>query len=78
MFVNKDIEPQNLLASSKNHVATTYLCMHFCSNYNGWSNQGKYYEIEIHCDKQDVATWLYDEANIFQFNIFVWKHKQSG
>ncbi len=45
--------------------------MHFCSNYIGWSNQGKYYEIEMHCGKQDVATLLYDEANIFQFDISV-------
>jgi hypothetical protein len=29
--------------------------IHFCSNYIGWSNQGKYYEIEMHCAKQDVA-----------------------
>ncbi len=43
----------------------------FCSNYIGWSNQSKYYEIEMHCAKQDVETWLYDEANIFQFDIFV-------
>ncbi len=48
------------------------------SNYIGWSNQGKYYEIEMHCAKQDVAIWLYDEANIFQFNIFVWKHRPAG
>jgi hypothetical protein len=27
--------------------------MHFRSNYIGWSNQGKYYEIEMHCAKQD-------------------------
>ena len=56
----------------------TYLCMQFCSNYNGWSNQGKYYEIEMLCAKQNVATWLYDEANIFQFDIFVWKHRLAG
>ncbi len=68
----------NFWASPKSQVATTYLCMHFCSNYIGWSNQVKYYEIEIHCDKQNVATWLYDEANIFQFDIFVWKHRPTG
>jgi hypothetical protein len=28
----------------------------FVENYFGWSNQGKYYEIEMHCAKQDVAT----------------------
>ncbi len=56
MFADEDIEPQNFWASSKRHVATTFLCMHFCSNYNGWSNQGKYYEIETHYAKQDVAT----------------------
>jgi len=44
----------------RSHVATTYLCMHFCSDYIGWSNQGKYCEIEMKCAKQDVATWLYD------------------
>jgi hypothetical protein len=71
MFGNEDIEPQNFWASSKSHVATTYLCMHFCSNYIGWSKKVKYYEIEMHCAKQDVATLLYDEANIFQFNIFI-------
>ncbi len=75
MFADEDIELQNFLASSKNHVATTYLWMHFYSNFIGWSNQGKNYDIEMYCDKQDVATWLYDEANIFQFNIFVWKHR---
>jgi hypothetical protein len=32
MFANEDIEPQNFWASSKSHVATTYLCMHLCSN----------------------------------------------
>ncbi len=74
MFSDEDIEPQNFWASSKSHVATTYLCKQFYSNYIGWSKQGKYYEIEIHCAKQDEATWLYDEANIFQFDIFVWKH----
>jgi hypothetical protein len=56
MFANDDIEPQNFWASSKSHVATTYLCMQFCTNYIGWSNQGKYYEIEMHCGKQNVAT----------------------
>ncbi len=77
MFANEDIEPQNFWASSKSHVATTFLCMHFCSDYIGWSNQGKYYEIETHYAKQDVATWLLDEANIFQFDIFVRK-KQAN
>jgi hypothetical protein len=56
MFADEDIEPQNFWASSKSHVATTFLCMHFCSNYIGWSNQGKYYEIEVHFAKKDVAT----------------------
>ncbi len=78
MFADEDIELQNFWASSKSHVSTTYLCMHFCSNYIGWSNQGKYYEIEIHCAKQDVATWLDDEENIFQFNISIWKHRPIG
>jgi hypothetical protein len=78
MFVDEDIELQNFWASSKSHVATTYLCIHFCSNYIGWSNQGKYYEIEVHFAKQDVATCLYDEANIFQFNTFVRKHWPTG
>jgi hypothetical protein len=55
MFADEDIELQNVWASSKSQVATTYLCMHFCSNYICWSNQGKYYEIEIHRAKQDVA-----------------------
>jgi hypothetical protein len=71
MFADEDIKLQNFWASSKSHVATAYLCMQFFSNYIGWSNQVKYYEIEMHCAKQNVATWLYDEANIFQFNIFV-------
>ncbi len=78
MFADEDIEPQNFWASSKSHVATTFLCMHFCSNYIGWSNQGKYYEIEVHFAKKDVATWLYDEANIFQFDSFVRKHRPTG
>jgi hypothetical protein len=52
MFADWDIEPQNFWASSKSHVATSYLCMHFCSN----CNQGKYYEIKMHCAKQDMAT----------------------
>jgi hypothetical protein len=56
MLANEDIEPQNFWASSKSHVATTFLCMHFCSNYIGWSNQGKYYKIETHYAKHDVAT----------------------
>ncbi len=78
MFADEVIEPQNLWALSKSHVATTYLCMHFYSNYIRWSNQGTYYEIEVHFAKQDVATWRYDEANIFQFNIFVRKHRPTG
>jgi hypothetical protein len=78
MFADEDIKPQNFWASSKSHVATTYFCMHFCSNYIGWSNQGNYYEIEVHFAKQDVATWLFDEANIFQFDIFVRKHTTTG
>ncbi len=78
MFADEDIKLQNFRASSKSKVDTTYLCMHFCSNYIGWSNQGKYYEIEVHFAKQDVATWLYDEANIFQFDIFVRKHRPTG
>jgi hypothetical protein len=56
MFAVEDIKPQNFWASSKSHVATTYFCMHFCSNCIGWSNQGKYYEIEVYFAKQDVAT----------------------
>ena len=56
MFADEDIEHQNFWASSKSHVATTFLCMHFCSNYIGWSNQSKYNEIETHYAKQDVAT----------------------
>ncbi len=31
MFADEDIEPQNFWASSKSHVATTYLYMHLCS-----------------------------------------------
>ena len=56
MFADKDTELQNFWASFKSHVATTYLCIHFCSNYIGRSYQGKYYEIEMHSPKQDVAT----------------------
>ncbi len=52
--------------------------MHFCSYYIDWSNQGKYYEIEVHFAKQDVETWLYEEANIFQFDILVRKHRPNG
>ncbi len=78
MFANEDFKPQNFWASYKSQVATTYLYMHFCSNYIGWLVQGKYYEIEMHCAKQNVATWLFDEANIFQFDIFVWKHRPTG
>ncbi len=50
----------------------------FCSNYIGLSNQGKYYEIEVQFAKQDVAKWLFDEANIFQFYIFVRKQRPTG
>jgi hypothetical protein len=53
---DEDIELQNFWASSKSHVATTYFCMQFCSNYIGLSNQGKYNEIEVQLAKQDVAT----------------------
>jgi hypothetical protein len=56
MFANEDIEPQNFWASSTSQVATNNFCRHFCSNYNGWSNQVKYYKIEMHDAKQDVAT----------------------
>jgi hypothetical protein len=57
MFANEDIKQQNFWASTKSHVATTHLSMHFCSiHYIGWSIQGKYYEIEVHFAKQDVAT----------------------
>ncbi len=77
-FADENIELKNFRALSKSQVATTYLCMHFCSNCIGWSNHGKYYEIEMHCAKPDVATWLYDEANIFRFNMFVWKHRPTG
>ncbi len=73
IVADEDIEPQNFWASSKSHVATTYLCMQFCGNFIGLSNLGKYFEIEVQFAKQDVATWLFDEANIFQFNIFVRK-----
>jgi hypothetical protein len=65
-FSDEDLDPQNFSASSISQVPTTL----FCSNYVGWSNQGMYYEIEMHCVKQDVATWPYKEANIFRFNIF--------
>jgi len=71
MFANEDIKPQNFWASFESHVETIYLCMTFFSNFICWSIQGKYYEIEMHCAKQDVATLLYDEANNYQFNIFV-------
>jgi hypothetical protein len=56
MFADEDIELKYFWASSKRHVATTYLFMQFCSNFIGLSNQGKYYEIEVHFAKQDVAT----------------------
>ncbi len=56
MFADEGIELQNFWASSKSQVSTTYLCMRFCSNYIGCYNQGKYYEIEMHCAKQDMAT----------------------
>ncbi len=50
----------------------------FCSNYISWSNQGKYYEIEIQFAKQVMPTWLYDEAKIILFVIFFWKHISTG
>jgi hypothetical protein len=56
IVADEDIETQNFWASSKSHVATTYLCMQFFSNYIGLSNQSKYYEIEVQFAKQDVAT----------------------
>ncbi len=56
MFADEDFEPQNFWALSKSHVATTYLCMHFCSIYTGWSNQVKNYVIEVQFAKQDVTT----------------------
>jgi len=56
IVADEDIEPQNFWASSKSHVATTYLCMQFFSNYIGLSNQGKYYEIIVQFAKQEVAT----------------------
>jgi hypothetical protein len=56
MFADEDLKLQNFWASSKSHVVTTYLFMHFCSNYIGWFNQGKYCKIEVHFAKQDVAT----------------------
>jgi hypothetical protein len=56
IVADENIEPQNFWASSKSHVATTYLCMQFCCNYFGLSNQVKYYEIEVQFAKQDVAT----------------------
>jgi hypothetical protein len=55
-FADENIELRNFWASCKSQVARAYLCIHFCSNYIGWSNQGKYYEIEIHYAKQNVAT----------------------
>ncbi len=78
MFANEDIKTQNFWASSKSQVATNNFWRHFCSNYNGWSNQVKYYKIEMHGAKQDVATWLNHEANILQFDIFVKKHRPTG
>jgi hypothetical protein len=54
-FADENVKLKKFWASSKSQVATTFLCMQFCSNYIGWSNQGKYYEIEMHCAKQDVA-----------------------
>jgi hypothetical protein len=82
-FANENIEPQIFWSSSKSQATTTFLCKYFCNNYIGWSNQGKYYDIEMHWAKQDVATWLYDEAIIFQFNIFLSENtgqlaKQAG
>jgi hypothetical protein len=56
IVADEDFKPRIIWASSKSHVATTYLCLQFCSNYIGLSNQGKYYEIEVQFAKQDVAT----------------------
>jgi hypothetical protein len=52
--------------------------LQFCGNYIGLSNQGNYYEIEVQFVKQDVATWLFDAANIFQFDIFIRKQRPTG
>jgi hypothetical protein len=52
--------------------------MQFWSNYIILYNQGKYCEIEVQFAKQDGATWLFDEANIFQFDIFVRKQRPIG
>ncbi len=52
--------------------------MQFFSNYIGLSNQGKYYEIIVQFAKQEVATWLFNEANIFQFDIFIRKQRLTG
>ncbi len=49
----------------QSHVATTYLCMHSCSNNIGWSNQGKYYEIERHCVwwSKYFSVWFFCSEN---------------
>jgi len=74
IIANEDIKPKKFWASCKSHVATTYLCMQFCSNYIGLSNQGKYYEIDVQFAKQDVATLLFNEANFFS-SIFSSENK---
>jgi hypothetical protein len=56
IVADEDIKLQNFWASSKSHVAPTFLCMQFCSNYIVLSNQGKYYEIEVQFGKQNLAT----------------------
>jgi hypothetical protein len=56
MFADEYIKPQNFWALFTSHVTATYLLIQFCSNYFGLSNQGKYYEIEVHFAKQDVTT----------------------
>jgi hypothetical protein len=68
MFADEDIKPLNFRV--KSHVATTFLCMHFCSNYIGWSNQGKYYEIETHYANR---MWQHDfwMKQIFFISIFL-------
>ncbi len=47
-FAKENIKLQIFWASFKSQAAITYLCMYFFSNYIGWFNQGKYYEIETH------------------------------
>jgi hypothetical protein len=64
-FADEDIKPQNFWASSKSHVATTHLCMHFCGNYIGWSNQGKYYEISDTHGGDLARTWV-SNSNVYK------------